>query len=277
MLPGDAPEVHRRPPSVCPECLKEYDDPRKLAFHLERHREVKGPVYAIRGALRSRECPKKCGRHFLHPKEYREHAPLCDGQQPITREQTLETRKHIQDGKLAEAKETQLQREEEARARASRVSDALPKNREPRKVRQRAGDNRLEVIKEAKHRHDEKARARAVRASDGPPGEKESTMVTCPECSKECANGTGLSAHRRHAHGVQSSRPRKATQKKPKKKSKKKTTARTKKKPVRRTPRLDRDISDSGALTKALRERASEHRDKADRLEKMAEEVATLL
>lgn len=69
---------------ICPECTEPFKDPEKLCFHLERHREVRGVVrHKKTGEVLSRPCPKGCGRHFPHWKEYEEHKRLCRGQAPL--------------------------------------------------------------------------------------------------------------------------------------------------------------------------------------------------
>lgn len=86
MLPGvneEGPQTERL--AECPECEFE-DSPRKLAFHLERHREVTPAQHHHRtGKALTTPCPEKCGRHFLSPRDYREHVPLCDGSAPIVK------------------------------------------------------------------------------------------------------------------------------------------------------------------------------------------------
>ena len=74
---------------ACPECHKEFETPEILAVHLERHRPVDGPVYSIRGKLRSILCPEGCGRYFkqqpgrnIHP-DTRHHLATCDGSSPL--------------------------------------------------------------------------------------------------------------------------------------------------------------------------------------------------
>lgn len=170
MLPGEGQLAetieHRRPPATCPECLKEYEDPRKLAFHLERHREVRPPVFSPRGEARSTPCPKGCGRHFGDTRNFREHVPLCKGEPPISREQSRAERQRREDAKIAQALEAQREREEDARGRDQAAADAIREER------------------------------------------KEQTMVKCDECGKQCANGTGLSAHMRGVHGAKKKRER---------------------------------------------------------------------
>lgn len=69
---------------MCPECLKPFRDPADLSSHLERHREVRPMLRHKRtGEVISKPCPKSCGRHFSHWKEYEEHKRLCDGQRPL--------------------------------------------------------------------------------------------------------------------------------------------------------------------------------------------------
>jgi len=81
MVPGGA--EWSKPPYLCPECKVQLPH-EAVGPHVERHREVKPPVYDPRsGEQTSRPCPKGCGRHFLKPSEYREHAGLCDGQAPL--------------------------------------------------------------------------------------------------------------------------------------------------------------------------------------------------
>ena len=152
---------HQRPPVTCPECLKDYDDPRKLAFHLERHREVLGPVYSPRGKSRSEPCPKGCGRHLPSSREYREHVPLCDGLAPITKEEARLRRERKDEREIAAVMEKQEKRESAARGRDQAVADAG---------------------------HEERK-------------EPTMAMQKCDECGKECSGGTGLSAHQRAAHG----------------------------------------------------------------------------
>ncbi len=73
----------------CPECRKEFTTPEILAVHLERHRPVDGPIYSIRGKLRSVLCTQGCGRYFkqspnrrIHP-DTRHHLTTCDGSSPL--------------------------------------------------------------------------------------------------------------------------------------------------------------------------------------------------
>lgn len=69
---------------ICPECKAPFKDIDKMAFHLERHREVVAETRHRRtGKVLSKPCPRKCGRHFSHWKEYEEHVKLCDGKQPL--------------------------------------------------------------------------------------------------------------------------------------------------------------------------------------------------
>lgn len=69
---------------ICPECMTPFREPDDLSFHLERHREVRPMVRHRRtGEVLSKPCPRGCGRHFPHWKEYEEHKRLCDGKPPL--------------------------------------------------------------------------------------------------------------------------------------------------------------------------------------------------
>lgn len=69
----------------CPACGgNPFPDPRRLAVHLERHREVQAAVVDHgTGRELSHRCPADCGRHFQTLVEFREHAPVCDGKPPL--------------------------------------------------------------------------------------------------------------------------------------------------------------------------------------------------
>ncbi len=184
------------PIPTCPECLEEFQDPRKLALHLERHRPVDGPLLKKRSQeLLTQPCPKDCGRHFRGSRDYREHTLLCTGEKPIP---------HW----------------EATRLRAIREAAARKKTMAVR------GDATKEVI----------------------------PMVTCPKCDKECADERGLSAHMRSHKGK---KPRAA--KKGKRRGPKPKGARTTK-----------------GLGQSLRDKAEEYREKADRLEAIADELDQL-
>lgn len=69
---------------VCNACGQQCGDPRKLAVHMERHRPVDPPTLDKEtGREMSHPCSAGCGRNFLSLAQYREHAPICDGQQPL--------------------------------------------------------------------------------------------------------------------------------------------------------------------------------------------------
>ncbi len=88
-----------------------------------------------------------------------------------------------------------------------------------------------------------------------PETERTKTMVKCPKCDKEYNDGRGLSPHLRHAHGITAS-----------------------KKPAGKPPgkRRGRPPGRSAAAA-VLTETADELTEKADKLDKIAEEVAALL
>ena len=78
-------------PLLCPECFLEFT-PNEMGTHLERHREVLGPLFSKRGLPRSKACPKKCGRYFplilstrrrAPHMDYKIHTALCDGKPPL--------------------------------------------------------------------------------------------------------------------------------------------------------------------------------------------------
>jgi len=84
---GRAPET-----LLCQACGSKCADPRALAVHSERHRPVDAPTNDREsGREISHPCSAGCGRNFLSLAQYREHAPICDGQPPL--EPFLDNRK----------------------------------------------------------------------------------------------------------------------------------------------------------------------------------------
>ena len=69
---------------LCQACGSQCADPRGLAVHSERHRPVDAPTFDKEsGKEMSHPCSAGCGRNFLSLAQYREHAPICDGQPPL--------------------------------------------------------------------------------------------------------------------------------------------------------------------------------------------------
>ena len=80
----------------CSNCPEQFKDLEVMAVHLQRHLDVKGPIFTIRGKKRSIKCPKGCGRHFpCQPKhkpkaEDQYHMEICDGSAPLVGRTTKE-------------------------------------------------------------------------------------------------------------------------------------------------------------------------------------------
>ena len=68
---------------ICPECGFVSDEPSALGNHIERHREVLEPVVGKRGKIKSKLCPRGCGRYFTPGRGLVEHVPVCTGEKPI--------------------------------------------------------------------------------------------------------------------------------------------------------------------------------------------------
>jgi hypothetical protein len=69
---------------VCRPCGLRFPAPRDFQVHLERHREVKPAAFdRATGKEISHACPAGCGRSFPTLLEYRDHAPVCDGEPPL--------------------------------------------------------------------------------------------------------------------------------------------------------------------------------------------------
>jgi hypothetical protein len=204
--PGASKKSFSLHPPTCPECNPpaEFSRLEELSAHLERHREVKGPVYDPKSkTLMSRPCPHDCGRHFISKAEYKDHTALCDGSPPIV------------------------------------------------KINEEAEELKVEMgLKLAK---------------------KEDGMLKCPDCPKTFERPAALGAHRRWRHGRNARSPEKDV-------------------PApapRRAARGPQPVADpqpapvaapnGSNMIELLREKAAEHRRKADRLEEMAVELESLL
>ncbi len=68
---------------VCPECPFVLSEASILGSHLERHCDVQSPVVGSKGLIKSKSCPKGCGRYFAPGRGIGEHLITCDGQSPL--------------------------------------------------------------------------------------------------------------------------------------------------------------------------------------------------
>lgn len=264
---------------ICPGCGgKPFPDARRLAVHLERHRDVQA---ALRDHATGRElshaCPAGCGRSFPSLVEFREHAPICDGRPPLP---PLDETTILSPGGEAryrplfcpecrigidepERLGVHIERHREVGApifgRGGRVvSKPCPKG---------CGRHFPPKGEHDFRRHLQLCEGDApipVRRRDGKEptgnifGKREDGMFTCGECGKPLAKRNALTMHMKFKH------PGSAAQ--PSVQGAAETTA-----------PADGASGDDDGIVSRLKEKAGEHLKMAERIEELMKELETLL
>lgn len=253
----------------CRFCRQPFPDTRKLAVHEERHKPVLGPK---EGAA-SIPCSGRCGRYFLSWAEYREHAPLCDGLSPLPPVEDPEDEEPAVETIACPECHDDFSSPEKLSVHLVRHEEVKPATYDPR-----TGELMSRACPRSCGRYflSKKDYKDHIRLCDGseplPPGKrqrkpeepaekKEGQVLKCEDCGRSFNRKAALGSHRFRAHGVRgNARPQKKAQ----------TPSKSRRRvpePPRAAGRVDGDVIE------LLKQRAQEHRDKADKLETMIQQL----
>jgi len=256
----------------CPACGGEpFPDPRRLAIHMERHREVLSPVRESgTGRELSHRCPKGCGRNFPTLLEFREHSPVCDGSEPL---RPLDAA--VIAGVGGEERRPLLC--PECRIRVDEPEELgyhLERHREmdtgPRPCPKGCGRGFQETGEYDFRRHVKLCRGEKplpLRGKGGPERTgkgREDGMYECDQCDRTFPRANNLAIHKKYKHAGGRPAP----------------GERGSDVAVLSTPDTSGgDADDDGieAVVRRLREKAEDHLKKADRIEEIMKELEALL